>query len=597
VRRLFVRCVLLVLSALSLPALAAELNFSADVDRTSVGLGEQVQLTVTVQGTNIGGVPKPALPEMPDFTNLGSTSSQSTNISFVNGRMTQQQTISFIYFLAPKQVGSLAIGPASLDFRGTTYQTQPIQITVTKESQAPPRRRQAHPSPLGWDPQFGQQQSVPVRGSVHVAGYADRTNVYQGEQVTVTYTFYTQQQIADLKLADVPAFTGFWSENLYEAKELEYRDREYQGQRYSAATIKRVALFPTRSGELEVGAMKLAGQAVRSGGFFFQNAEPFEVSSDPIRITVKPLPEAGRPASFSGGVGDFSVKASVSSDSSIDGAPINVVFAVAGTGNIRLVGEPKLSGISGLKVLSPETKDNVRTGEGRVSGTREFTFPVIPTADGKHVIPALEFGFFDPKSGAYYTRSASPLEFIAVGAGGAAAVAETEQGMKVLGSDIRHIKENYSSSVGSWSAAMPWWNWLVYALGGAVFAAGLVVGRHRRRLEQDSGYARRSRSGGVVKKRLAVARKALSSGNERDFYSALAQAITGYVGDRFNVEAGGMTGDELSAELVKRGAAAAAVDELLELVKGCDAARFSPGMASCSPADMLERTRKLLEQL
>jgi len=169
--------------------------------------------------------------------------------------------------------------------------------------------------------------------------------------------------------------------------------------------------------------------------------------------------------------------------------------------------------------------------------------------------------------------------------------------MKVLGSDIRHIKESYSLSAGSWGAAMPWWNWLFYALGGAVFATGLLVGRHRRRLEQDSGYARRSRSSGVVKKRLVQARRFLAAGNERDFYSALAQAITGYVGDRFNIEAGGMTGDELSAELLKRGAAAAAVSELLELVKGCDAARFSPGMASCSPAGMLERTRRLLEQL
>ncbi len=592
------RALLVLGLALGLPV-AAELNFSADVDRTTVGLGEQLQLTVTVSGTNIGGVPRPQLGELPDFTNLGSTSSQSTNISFVNGRMTQEQTISFIYFLSPKRVGNLTIGPATLDFKGATYQTQPIAITVTRESQAPPPRQQAPPDPFDWDP-FGrrqQQPARPVRGAVHLAAYADRTGVYQGEQVTVSFTFYTQRQVASLNMADVPAFTGFWSENLFEAKELEYRDRDYQGQRYSAATIRRVALFPTRSGELEVGAMKLAGQALSSGGFFFQSAEPFEVSSDPIKVSVKPLPEQGRPASFSGGVGDFTVKAALSADSSVDGAPVNAVFTVSGTGNVRLVGEPKLAGLSGLKVLSPEAKDNIRTGDGRVAGTREFTFPLIPTADGKHVVPAVEFGFFDPEAGAYYTRTTEPLEFYAAGAGSAAAASTNDQGVKVLGSDIRYIKSAFAPAAGSGRAGVAWWHGLFGVAGVAVFVAGALLGRHRRRIEQDTGYARRARSSGLVKKRLALARKLLAAGNERDFYSALAQAITGYAGDRFNIEAGGMTGDELSSELGRRGVEPAAVGELLELIKGCDAARFSPGMVSCSAGEMLERTRKLMERL
>ncbi|MBM3323637.1 protein BatD, partial [candidate division WOR-3 bacterium] len=154
-----VRYALLVLSALCLPAVAAELSLSADVDRTSVGLGEQLQLTVTVSGTNIGGVPRPQLPAMADFDNLGSTSSQSTNISFVNGRMTQEQIISFIYFLSPRKAGDLVIGPCKLDFKGATYETQPISIKATKEGQAPPPRpQQRQPrSPFDWDP-FGQQE-------------------------------------------------------------------------------------------------------------------------------------------------------------------------------------------------------------------------------------------------------------------------------------------------------------------------------------------------------------------------------------------------------------------------------------------------------
>ena len=168
---------------------AAELNFTAGVDRTTVGLGEQITLTVTVEGNNIGGAPRPQLPALPDFNQLGSTSSQSTSVQFVNGRMSQQQTISFIYFLSPKKLGELVIGPCKLDFRGSTYQTQPIAITVTRESQAPVQRQ---PGP-GPTPRGGRASDY-----VRLGAGADRTSVYVGEQVTVTYTFYTRARIGNL---------------------------------------------------------------------------------------------------------------------------------------------------------------------------------------------------------------------------------------------------------------------------------------------------------------------------------------------------------------------------------------------------------------
>ena len=198
-RRVFVSLVLL------LPFLvAAELNFSADADRTTVGLGEQLQLTVTVEGTNIGGAPRPQVPALGDFDVIGSTSSQSTNISFVNGRMTQQNTISFIYFLSPKRDGSLTIPPFKLSFKGTTYETQPIAITVTKESQAPPpSRQQQQQSPFGL-PGRSQPGSA-SRGSVVLTSSADRTSIYQGEQVTVTFVLYTQAQVGDPVSRTCPA--------------------------------------------------------------------------------------------------------------------------------------------------------------------------------------------------------------------------------------------------------------------------------------------------------------------------------------------------------------------------------------------------------
>ena len=571
-------------------ALAAELNFSAEADRTTVGLGEQFQLTVTVEGTNIGGAPPPQVPAMTDFDQLGSTSSQSTNISFVNGRMTQQNSISFIYFLSPKRVGNLTIPPFTLSFKGTTYQTQPIAVTATKESQAPPPQQQQQQSPFGL-PGRSQPRSS-GRGSVVLTSSADRTSVYQSEQVTVTFVIYTQAQLGDLGFKNVPGFTGTWAEQLFDAKELNWRNATYNGQRYSAATLKQVALFPTQSGQVKIDKMTVTGQVVVDDGWF-GSARPFEASSDPITINVKPFPEVGKPQDFSGGVGDFKVKAALSRDSSVGGEPLTLTISVSGTGNIGLVGEPKLAPISGVKVLSPETKQTTRTSDGRVAGERTFSYPLIPTADGKFLIPEVPMAFFNPKTGAYYEQTTPRLEFVASGATGKVPLEEAGSGVKTLGTDIQHIKSSFSSQ----PTPAGLLGWIFYLAGLVVLGLGLVLGRHRRRLEQDRGYARRSRSSRLVKKGLAEASNLLARGNEREFYAALNRAVVRYVGDRFNIESSGMTGDQIQAELTSRNIDADTVAGLLELIASCDAARFSPGMSRCTPKEALNKARIVLERL
>jgi hypothetical protein len=577
------------------------LNFSADADRTTVGLGEQFQLTVTVEGTNIGGAPRPQVPSMDDFDLLGSTSSQSTNISFVNGRMTQQNSISFIYFLSPKRVGNLTIPAFKLAFKGTTYETQPIAITVTKESQAPPPSQQRQQqSPFGFPgPPVRSQTRGSGRGSVVLTASADRTSVYQGEQVTVTFVLYTQTQVGDLGIKEMPGFTGCWAEKLFDAKELNWRNATYNGQRYSAATVKQVALFPTQSGEVKVDKMTVSGQIVVSGGFFFDSAEPFEASSDPITINVKPLPEVGKPQDFSGGVGDFKVTAALSGDSSVGGEPLTLIVTVTGTGNIGLVGEPQLVPLSGVKTLSPETKQNTRTSDGRVAGERTFNYPLIPTADGKFVIPEIAMGFFNPKTGSYYTQTTPRFEFVATGATGKTPLLEAESGVKTLGTDIQHIKPacHAETPLASRQSPLAFLGWFFYPVGIVVFGIGIVLGRHRRKLEQDRGYARRTRSSRLVKKGLAEAAKMLVQGNEREFHAALNRAVVRYVGDRFNIESTGMTGDQLQAELAGRNVDPATVASLLDLIASCDAARFSPGMTRCTPQETLEKARTVLEKL
>jgi hypothetical protein len=575
-------------------AFAAEISFSAVVDRDVVGVGEQLQLTVTVQG-NVSRVPQPELPSLDGLENLGSTRSSSTNISFINGRLQQSNTIDFIYFLTPLRAGELAIGPCRITVGGAEYTTASITITATKEKQGRARPQQP-PTPL--DP-FGffatpsQPQQSAGGSDADLATAVDRTTGYQGEQITVTYTFYTTGEPGQLGIKRAPSFSGFWADNLYEASQLSYKTRSHKGKTWHAAVIRQVALFPMQSGELTVDGMTLSGTLLEPG-FFGYAQSPFEVSSDPVRVTVKPLPEEGRPAGFTGGVGDFRVNAGLSRDTSSGGEPLSLAIRVTGTGNIGLVAAPALPEQPGVKALAPETKDNISNRDGRSSGTRDFIYPLMPQADGKYVVPELSLGFFDPKSGQYYTLTTQRLEFVATGTAAAAAAAG-DGGVRVLGKDILHIKPVLAGALFGW--AMSWWEWLFYPAGALALVAGALAGRHRRRLERDRGYARRTRSSRLVRQRLKHATQLLGRGRPVEFYAALAQAMTGFVGDRFNIEAGAMTRDQLRAELETRGVQAAGLTRLMALVGQCDIARFSPGMTECDPRDLLAQAEELLEKL
>ncbi|MGQ9678921.1 MAG: BatD family protein [bacterium] len=566
-----------------------ELSFTATVDRTTVGLNEPVQLTVRVTGTNIGRVPQPRLPELDGFENIGSSRSQSTSISIVNGRMTQEQTISFVYTLIPKKTGELVIGPCRLNYQGEEYSTEPITIKVTQPSgRSTPAQPQRSPFDIFEEPASGG-------GEVFLEATVDRQTVYQGEQVTATWTFYTSGEVADLNIKDPPPLTGFWTQEVYQPQKLEYKRTVYRGKPMYAAIVRSSALFPTRSGELQIGSMSLSGALVVPG-FFFSTARPFEVRSQPLSVQVKPLPEAGKPACFSGGVGTFELSAKVKPETAKGGEPAILAVTVSGTGNLGLIGVPGLPEITGLKVLTPETRDNLNFSRGKLSGSRRFEFPLIPLSDGRFRIPEIEIGFFDPKSGSYYTKKTPVLDFVAIGVPARnGAVEISGPGMKVLGSDIRHIKTDLRLAQRSLLSSRL--SAIFYILGLVVVGTGFIVGSRRRKRLKDPGYARRSGARKLVNRRLKEAENLLKENRISEFYALMSQSLLSYVSDRFGVETSALTGGELKQELNRKGVADAVVEDLLSTVNQCHIARFSPGMVECNPKEIFQRARAILNKI
>lgn len=573
-------------------ACAAGIDFSASVDQSTVGVGEQFALNVTVQGEGMATVPKPQLPDLPDFNLLGSSSSQSTSISVINGSMKKQATVNFVYYLSAKKAGQLTIGACKITYEGQEYQSQPINIEATKTAQAktPPQSGQRSQPAQG---------RVPLEGNLFLSAQAGKRTLYLGEQVNVEFSLYNRFQISGVGDVQMPSFSGFWPEKIYDADKLNFQRKVVDGKQFEVALLKRTALFPVASGEVEIGPLSMNVGIVQGPRDFFDmfgTTQTVKVESKPLRLTVLPLPESGKPAEFTGGVGRFTMTAELDRTSTTGSEPINLTIRVSGTGNIRLIEKPVIPAATGLKILDPEIKDQVQTSGDVIKGSKTFRYPVIPQADGKYVLPAIKMAYFDPGDKSYHTLQSKVLECTATGCTPSAPLVEAT-GLKVLGTDINYIKPDRAEIRPV--VKMPWWLLgLGYLLSLTVLGASFFYRAHRNKLDNDRGYARKHRSGTLVKKRLKAAEKLLQDDPRQEFFAVLFQAVLGYVGDRYNLDVHALSKDQLKAGLLQLNLAPGLVNKIIEIIEQCDIARFSPGQAAYkTPRELFERSREILSQL
>jgi hypothetical protein len=589
------RHILLLLTFLVLPAatLAAELQFSASVDRTTVGLGEQFQLELVVQGEDMVSVPRPVLPALPDFNLLGSSSSQSTSISFVNGQMKKQASISFVYALSAKKLGRLVIPPCKLTYEGKEYTSQPIEIAVAKAAQG---QAQAVPARPGARP---RDANVPIEGNLFLSAVPSRRTVFVGEPVLLDVSLYTRLRITDGGWAEVPTFDGFWAEKVSDANRFEFQRGTLEGKAYDVSRLKTVALFPLSPGEATIKPLAFNVAVVQASRDFFDmfgTTQTVRVESKPVTIEVLPLPEREKPKEFTGGVGQFTLSGALDRTATTRSEPINLTLRISGSGNLRLIEKPEIASIPGLRILDPEIKDEVHAGPDGVRGTRTFRYPILPQTDGKFVIPLVRIAYFDPRAKSYRTLQTGPYECSASGSIQSAPVVEAT-GLKVLGTDIDYIKAD-ATGLAVTSFDPPWWPNLLYAVSLGLIGGALWYRGHSQRLLSDRGYARKARSSRLVRARLRQAETLLKKKDERSFHAALAQAVMGYLGDRFNIEIHAMTKEQLQAELERLQVGPGTVAAVIEIIEQCEIARFSPGVqAMKDPQQLFRKARDVLGQV
>ena len=548
------------LLGLGSPLLAADIQFQASVDRTRTGQADPIRLNLTVTaGGRFGNMSLPRLDAV-DFSVEGPARSDRTQI--INFETTVTRT--FTYSLLPRRTGTLVIGPAKLTYQGKVHQTEPIAIEVTP----------------------GSRRQTGLEKHLYIRARTDGQRVYVGQQLTLEYDLYFNTRLHNIGFKDIPSFAGFWVEDLFVAQELQTRREVVDGVEFNIAPLRRAALFPTGSGVVQIDPLSITCEIPRSGrrgsmfdGLFFGGSgQAVVVRSQPLEVEVVPLPEKGRPADFSGAVGQFTMAAVVQPQEVAVGDPVTMKVQIAGRGHLAQIKAPATDGLQAFKVYDPKMEEQVRVENGRYGGRRTFEYILIPQEGGLVEVPPLRLAYFDPQTASYEVARSQALSIVARGQLRATAGRSSLRRKDILemGQDIRHIKPNLQS-LGRGSTLHD--NGLFWAgqfLLPLAFVGLLLFQRHRRRLEGDQAYARRRRSKSQADKRLAAAERLLDQEQSAAFHAEIQRAVTSFIADRFNVSAAGLSAASLAGQLRAMDIEEETIEQLGDLLGRCDYARFAP---------------------
>jgi hypothetical protein len=577
---------------------AQNIKFTASASKNTVGTGEVFEVTFAVNGNMDRFTP-------PDFGGLQVVGgpNQSSSMESINGTTTMNSAVS--YEVVAAKEGEFTINPASVVVNGRSYTSTAIRIKVIKGRPVQQNSRaQGIPDNTVADAKMDLSKTLFLRAIV------DKDNVYQGQQLTLTYRIYTRVGIAQSQVNKFPDLTGFYNQDVKDQpQQAKWNIETYKGLKYNVADIKQVILFPEHAGNITIDPFEMtfiarvAAPAHDIMEQFFGNSQTdvkYNAKSLPLIVHVKPLPEAGKPVTFTGAVGNFSLDASVDKSQLKANESLNYKLKITGAGNIKLLKNLNVIFPLDFEKYDPKVTDTVTEHITGVAGSRFYNYLLIPRHQGDYTIDPVKFSYFNPATGRYVTLSTRAFK-IKVDKGkienNVTAFASDKQDVKILDKDIRYIKtdegditETGDEFFGSVSY------YFLLLLGPIVAIAALIYRNQNRKYNSDVVKVKGRRAGRVAAKHLANAQKQLSANNTKAFYEAIFRGLYGYLSDKLNIAAADLDRENIAAALKARAVDDEVIGRLTDTLDLCEMARYAP-VTQISEQQVFDKAKGIINDI
>lgn len=547
-------------------------SFVLTADASKVVQNSSVRITYTVDGAKGSNF------RAPDFGSLEVVGgpSQSTSMTIVNGAMSQTQ--SFAYDLFATKVGKYTIPAASISIGGKTTTSNSLTIDVVKGTAA------------------GQISADDKKTYVKLETTA--TEAILGQQITIEYRLYTQQDVNGYDLVNEPDYDGFFSQELRNYRS-EVSRIVVDGKEFYTKVIKKIALFPQRTGRFDFApvtvnlAIPIPGAPKPRGFFSSQPTRSKRVQTNPLTLIVTDPPE-GAPISFSGAVGKYQMAAKINKTNITTDDAFVINMEVRGTGDGKTFSAPQQPVVDGMEYYDPNVvRDEDTSRDGIVSNYKQIEYLIVPKKAGTYTI-APEFSYYDTDSSRYMTIRTQPFTL------------QVAQGTRSVVADDRDVSVTQSllpdsedlSEMGPFKMRFfdaYWWSALAVSLL-ALGAMGLYRMRQMKYDNLDPEEKKRRAALALANSKLDQARVHQEAGDSRRFYEEISTTMNGYLGNKYGLPNADFNRDKISAALSGGGVSDALVSDYLSILKTCEMALFA-GQPPNKMDEVLSRCTSLILDL
>ena len=588
-KRWLLPVVLLMLTGVK--AIADDVTFTAQAPQAVVA-GERFRITYKVNTRDVKEFRAPDMQSINILTGPSTSTSSSTQI--INGKVTSSTTMTFTYVAVATEEGDITLDGATIKADGKQLTSNKLTITVL-----PPDSNSGQAS--GGQGSGSQQQrpSSSAQGSsaagsdeLFMLATVDKTTVYEQEALLLTFKVYESTSTNLTSLGNrMPDLKNFHVQEVELPQQKEWKMEHYNGRNYRTMLWSQYVLFPQHSGELEIPATTFEGvisQPIETNDvfdFFFNAGRYTEVKKDlttrSIKINVKPLPQ-GKTNAYYGGVGEFSISSTISATDVTANDAVTVRVVLSGTGNLKLIKTPEIKFPQDFDIYDPKVENKYTIKGGRQTGNKVYEYLVIPRHAGQYTIPALEFQYFDTKSGTYKTvRTDEYVLNVAKGQGGGESQTSVsyvnKEDLKYVGQDVRFhntpasFKQTDDVFLGSKS-------YILYLLIIIMLLCAMeLVMRKRKSDVANAGKVRVRKANSVASKRLKTSHKLMKEGHKNEFYDEMMRALTGYMSDKLSIPVADLSKENVEKELLAHNVDADKAKAVIRLLDDCEYARFAPG--------------------
>ena len=576
IRNTWIFVIVIAVLTLCAPVHAAEIQ--AVVDRTRIEPGESVELTVSVKG----GEGTVDISPIRDFKVL--SGGTSTRVQIINGRMSRE--VNYTYTLIPLKEGPLVIPPLTVVSDKITQKTAEIIVTVNSKTQE----------------KAGSEE-------IFAEGKVSSSSPYEGEPIVYTFKLFNAVQIANARFQR-PEFSGFT------AKEVEKSQKSYRtvinGREYNVTDLT-ILLIPIGTGPKTIDPAILECDLVRRQNirrspfgmlddpFFGQGRLEHRIfRTEPLSVTVKPLPPFDTKGQFSGLVGTFQIQSEVDKTILNVGESATLSVTVSGTGNVMDAAAPEISIPEAFKRYKDAPQENIQTTVTGYAGEKIFRTALVPLKEGQYTLEPIAFNFFDVSSGQYQTRLTVPVSItvnpskekdkLEVYSPPSSEGKPLKKNVEFTGRDILPLKEDISALEKQKNMSTAWF-WALLLVP-ALLCLGVKVYLTRTTKNDDPSSLMAQRADQALKD---ACRPDVSA---EAFLTCLSRSLISILLFRAGVKGESLTYAEAESILKSAGFSEEAAGSATRLLERIDSARFSgQEMNIRSRETLLTETRDLVRMI